>query len=249
MTGLEIAALIALLAGTGMQYKANTDAARRRAEETQRALGRQDQLERQAEGKALENAKEFATDNRAAQQDQMAADLTEQFIKPVESAQQINATQSTTQGNVSNDYAAAKAKSSLETLKSAEALARLLGKTTAAGRLRQNEAVRMANTAAGIDRLGSFSRGNAAADELAIRNAGTPNAEMMLGGQVLTGLGTMGLASGAGSAGSVAAGGSGVTGTASQSYSTAAPIGTATAGTGMTATGATRLRIPARFRW
>jgi hypothetical protein len=210
MTGLEIAALIAMLAGSAMQYKANTDAARRQEQQTREALARQDGLQRSAEKRALTTAGEFSTDKRAADQAQIEADLTQEFVKPVESAQQINASQSTTQGNVSKDYTAAKAASSVRTMKTAEALARLLGKTTAAGRLRTNESIKVADAAADIDRLGSFSRGQAGADQIAIQAAGRPNAELMLGGSMLQAAGGATLAGGSdGTIGKLFGGGGG----------------------------------------
>lgn len=196
MTGLEIAALISMLGGTAMQYKAANDASKRATQETLRSLARQDALQRQAEKKAMDTAQEFAPEDRAAAQDQIEAELTEQFINPVESAQQINNAQTTTQGNVSGDYTAAKAKSNVEQMKVAQALARLMGKTTAAGRLRTNEALKMSDAASDIDRLSNFSRGQLAADQVAINAAARPDAGMMYGGQLLSGLGSIGLAGG-----------------------------------------------------
>lgn len=235
ISGTTIAAIAAMVAGAAMQYKAQTDAQKRRTEETQRSLARQDELQKQAEAKALGQAKEFNTDDRAQAQDAIEQELTQEFSKPVESAQQINSAQSTTQGNVSGDYTAAKAKSSVEQLKNAQALARLMAKTTAAGRLRGNEAIRMADTAAGIDRLGSFSRGQAGADQIAIQNAGTPDAGMQLAGGLLSAAGSYGLMSGGSAATGATAGGSGVSATNS--------------GIGMQATGGTGLKMPKSFVW
>lgn len=248
MDPVTIGALVAMVAGAGMQYKASNDAAKRQAAETRAALARQAELQKQAEAKALGQAKEFNTNDRAAAQDQIAQELTQEFIKPVESAQQINAAQSTTQGAVSNDYTTAKAKSNAETMKAAEFVARLLGKTTAAGRLRNNEAIRMADTASGIDRLGNFSRGQAGADQIAIHAAGRPDAGMQLAGGLLSAAGAAGL-SGAFS-GAKAAGGTGVGATASTAGSVSAPIAAnTTGGIGFTGAGRVGARIPASFVW
>lgn len=209
---LAIAGVIAMLAGAGMQYKASSDAASRQAREIQSALARQRDLQLQAEGKAMKTAKEFAPEDRKQQQDALERQFTDDFQKPVESAQQINNAQSTTQGNVSSDYVAAKAASNANQMTQAEQLARLLGKTTAAGRLRTNESIKVADAAAGIDRLGSFSRGKMAADQIGIQAAGRPNPGMVLGGSVLGALGASGLA---------AAGGAANAGTAAQYGTTA----------------------------
>lgn len=196
--------IIAMLGGTALQYKAANDASKRATQETLRSLARQDQFQRQAEKKAMDTAQEFAPQDRAAAQDRIEAELSEQFIKPVESAQQINNAQTTTQGNVSDDYTAAKTKSNAEQMATAQTLARLMGKTTAAGRLRSNEALRMADTASDIDRLGNFSRGQAAVDEIAIKAAARPDAGLQLAGGLLSAIGGYGLMQGAGTAGTVA---------------------------------------------
>lgn len=239
MTGFEIAALIAMLAGSGMQYKANKDAERRQEQATREALARQAELQKKAETKALTTADGFSTDKRDAEQAQIEANLTGELIKPVAEAQQINAAQSTTQGNVSNDYTAAKAASNVQQMKTAEALARLLGKTTAAGRLRTNEAIRMTDAAAEIDRLGNFSRGQSGADQIGIQAAGRPNAGLVLGGSLLTAAGGAALAGGAnGTIGKLFGGGggnlgTGVGATTSNSFNTAAPIANTTGGVGL----------------
>jgi hypothetical protein len=226
MTGLEIAALIAMLAGTAVQYKATTDARDRQDQATRDALMRQNDLQQQAEKKALGQAQEFNTDSRAQQQGQIEQQMAQDFAAPAESAQQIHAQQATTQGDVSKDYSTAKAAADVNTLKNARALAGLLAKTTSANRLRGNEAIRMADTAAGIDRLGSFSRGQAAADNIGINIAGRPDAGLMLAGGALQSAGGAYLGSGAGAGGGegAAAGELG-----SGTYQTPIPTGTGTA--------------------
>lgn len=196
MTGLEIAALIAMLAGTAVQYKTTDDASKRAAAATRQALQRQDELQQQAEKKATETAKTFNPADRAQAQADIETQMAQEFARPAVEAQNINAAQSTTQGNVSDDYTAAKARSNVETLKSAEALARLLGKTQGANRLRSDEALRMADSAAGIDRIGRFSRGDAAVDQLAINNAARPDATMQLVGGLLSTAGAAGMSYG-----------------------------------------------------
>lgn len=196
ISGATIASLIAMAASAAMQYKASTDAAKRSTAQTQLALQRQTDLQRQAEAKALGQAEEFAAPERADAQQTIEQELTDEFIKPVENSAEMNAKATTTQGNVSDDYTTAKATSTVNLAKNARMLAGLLGKTTAAGRLRQNEAIDMANTAAGIDRLGSFSRGQAGADQIAIQAAGQPNAGLQLAGGLLGAVGSYGLSGG-----------------------------------------------------
>jgi hypothetical protein len=248
MGALEIAALIAMLAGTAVQYKTSTDATKRANDVAMNSMLRNSDLQQQAEKKAMDTAKTFNADDRIKEQGQIEQQLTQQFAAPAAEAQAINSAQATTQGDVSKDYTAAKAKSDIQQMNSLHALAQLMGKTTAAGRLRTNEAVRVADAAGGVDRLGSFARNNAAVDDLAMRNAARPDANDQLVGGLLSAAGSAGLAYG-GSARS--AGGTGVGATASTSGSASAPIAGSTTGSyGFQPTGATGFKtksLPAIF--
>ena len=196
MTGLEIAALVALIASAGVQYKASTDAQERQQQEIQRSLEAQEKLQREAETKALTTAKTYDPKDRMAEQAAIENAISTELLAPVSESQQIRAQQQTTQGNVSDDYTTAKAKSDVNAIKSAEQLARLLGKTTSSNRLRMNEGIRLMDTGQGIDQLNSFSRGQQAADRIAIQQAGNIDPGMVFAGQLLGAAGSAGLAYG-----------------------------------------------------
>lgn len=189
MDPFSIAALVAMLGGTALQYKASTDAAERQRRQIADSLARQRQFQMQAEKKAMDTAQEFSTDDRQKQQKQIEEEITADLTQPVMAAQEINNQTSTTQGDVSKDYDVAKAAANLNQIKSAEALARLLGRTTSATRLRQNEAIRLADTESDIRRLGNFARGQINADEIGIKQAGIPDAGMQLAGGLASALG------------------------------------------------------------
>lgn len=193
MDPFSIAALVAMVAGAGMQYKASTDATERQQREIQASLMRQKEFQKQAEKKALDTAATFETQKRAQQQEELATQIERSLIQPVAESQALRNDQATTQGDVSKDYVTAKAKSELETMKQAEGLARLLGKTTSAGRLRLNEGIRMMDAGMDVDRLGNFSRNQQAADQIAIQNAGVPDAGLSFAGSVLSALGSAGM--------------------------------------------------------
>lgn len=198
ISGTTMAALAAMVAGAAIQYKASSDAQKRQREEIARSLEAQKELQMQAEAKALGAAGEYTTPKRAAEQAQLAADIEQSLINPVSESQAIRAQQSTTQGDVSSDYTAAKAKSDLETIKQAEQLARLLGKTTSAGRLRMNEGIRLMDTGQDVDRLAGFSRGQSGADNIAIQQAGLVDPGQVFLGSLLQTAGTAGMMSGGG---------------------------------------------------
>lgn len=204
-----IAALIAAIAGAALQQQAASDARRSQQRLIQENLMRQQGFQREAEQAALDRAKEFAPEVREDKQKQLEQEATQQMIQPVEQAAPAMQDQSAVQGNVSADYTAGRAKSQAEQLRSANALASILGKITGAGRLRQNEALGMAETGQLIDRLKSFSQGRGNAAQVGITRAGNPNGGMMLAGGLLQAGGTAAAAAGAGGG---AAGGSAWTG-------------------------------------
>lgn len=216
MTGLEIAALVAMIGGAGVQYKASTDAQERQQREIAASLEDQRSLQMEAEKKATGLAKEYETPKRAAEQDQIAANIEQSLIQPVSESQAIRSQEQTTQGDVSGEYKTAKATSDLETMKQAEQLARLLGRTTSASRLRMNEGIRMMDTGQDIDRLANFSRGRQSADNIAIQQAGNVDPGQMFLGSLLQTAGTAGMMSGGGSLSASGAGAKYGTGFGSQ---------------------------------
>lgn len=193
-----IAALIAAIAGAALQQKAASDARRNQQRQIQENLMRQQGFQREAEQAALDRAKEFAPELRQEKQQQLEQAATEQMIQPVEQAAPAMQDQSAVQGNVSADYTAGRAKSQAEQLRSANALASILGKITGAGRLRQNEALGMAETGQFIDRLKSFSQGSGNAAQIGITRAGNPNGGLMMAGGLLQTAGTAAAAAGSG---------------------------------------------------
>jgi hypothetical protein len=199
MTGFEIAALAALIGGSYMQYQANTDAARRQEEAIRQSLARQAELQKEAEKKAMDTANKFSGEDRVKEQSDIENAISTELMAPVSESQQIRSEQTTTQGNVSNDYSTAKAASTVASLKAAEKLARLLGKTTSANRLRMNEGIGIMDAGQTIDQLSSFSRGQHAADSIGIQVAGRPDAQKIFMGSLLQAAGSAGLAYSGGS--------------------------------------------------
>jgi hypothetical protein len=238
MTGLEIAALVAAVAGAGMQYNAAREAQARMEAETLRSLENQRRLQMQAEKKALDTAANYETPKRQAEQAQIAEQITQELIAPVSESQAIRQDQQTTQGNVSEDYLTAKAASDLNTLKQAEQIARLLGKTTSASRLRMNEGIRLMDAGMDIDRLNNFSRGQALADRIAINAAGQVDPGQMFLGALLQAGGSAGLSGGFGGKTTPSTGG-GLKATASPTgFNLASPSG----GLGLRPTGGVGLK-------
>lgn len=204
------AAIAALVASAALQQINSSMSASRQNKAAQEAMKRQRDYQMQAEKIAMDNVNDYQQDTRTENQEKIADELTENYYKPVEAAQTANALNATTQGNVSQDYQQAKSSADTFQQKTAQELARLLGRQNSAYRLRQNEAIKMAGNANDIARLNNFAKGRMNVDEYAIQAAGQPNPFLQLGSQILGMYG----ASALGGAGAGAAGTTGATGAA-----------------------------------
>lgn len=188
--------LLAMIGGTAMQMKSSSDAHKRQQQAMAESMRRQREYQMQAEQRAREASDGFDPNKREQDQSQIAEQVEQNLIKPVAETQAANDINSRATGNVSDDYNTAKTAASLNQLKNAEALARLLGKTTSAARLRQGEAINMGNAASDINRINGFARRQYDTDQLGIASAGVENPWMQGAGQLLSNAGNLGMMSG-----------------------------------------------------
>lgn len=188
-------AIGAALAGTGMQMYAQNRAARRAADASRAALERQRQFQRQAEQRAMTAAEQFQQPQRQQAQTEIEQQLTQRYQQPQREAAPINDLATRATGEVSDSYEAARAQSQANTQAAAERFARLLARTGAAQRLRFEEGLNLSNAANDISRIANFAQGQHAADQLGIHAAGQANPWLMLGGQLLSAVGTSAIGS------------------------------------------------------
>lgn len=182
-----------MVAGAATQRQAAVEAQERQQQAITNGLNAQEEFQKKAEKVALDKAKDFDPNERIKNQAQLEEQITTNLIAPVSESQKIRSENAGVQGDVSKDYSAAKATADLNTLKTAESMARLLGKTTSSNRLRMNEGIGMMDAGQSIDQLHSFSNGQKAADSIAIERAGMVNPNKIFAGQLLQSLGTAGL--------------------------------------------------------
>ena len=195
---LAIAGLIASLAGTAISYNSQQQAAKRANQASLDAMRRQQQYQRQAEQTALERAQDYRTENRQDEQEAIRQELEQDYSRPALAAQEINANAATTQGDVSGDYRAAKAKSDANVESLAKTFANLMARTNAAKQLSLNEGYRNADAASTIGRLQNFSQGQNVVDQMKIQEAANSGAAGNFLGQVLGAVGSAGMMYGAG---------------------------------------------------
>lgn len=194
---LAIAGLIASLAGTAISYNSQQQAAKRANAESLAAMRRQQEYQRQAEQAAMDRAQDYKTENRLEEQQEIQQEMEREYLAPTLSAQAINASTSTTQGDVSGDYKAAKTKSDANVESLAKTFANLMARTNSSKQLRLNEGYKMADTASSIGRLQNFSQGQSAVDQMKIQNVANSGSTGALIGGLLGTLGQAGMTYGA----------------------------------------------------
>ncbi|WP_103035308.1 hypothetical protein [Castellaniella caeni] len=202
MSYVAVAGAVVAALGAVAQNQAQQDAARRQQRSIQAELQRQQSFQRQAEQEALKRVDDYQPEARADRQKQIEQQATETLMQPVQDALPAMQDQSAVQGNVSSDYTAARAKSQADQMTAANELARIMGKITGAGRLRQDEAMKMLSTGQNIDMLKNFASGSQGVGQLESQTAGVPDGGMMLAGSLMQTLGSVGLAKGLSAAGS-----------------------------------------------
>lgn len=190
---LAIAGLIASLAGTAISYNSQQQAAKRANQASLDAMRRQQEYQRQAEQTALERANDYKTENRQEKQEAIRQELEQEYSAPALAAQEINANAATTQGDVSGDYRAAKAKSDANVENLAKTFASLMARTNAAKQLRLNEGYKNADAASTIGRLQNFAQGQNVVDQMKIQDVANSGATGNLLGGLLSTAGTAGM--------------------------------------------------------
>ena len=193
---LAIAGLIAMIAGSAMQYSSAQQASRRAQSENLAAMRRQQEYQKQAEKTALDRAQDYKTDDRLEEQHAIQNGMEQEYLEPTLSAQSINANAATTQGDVSGDYRAAKAKSDANVENLAKTFANLMARSNAAKQLRLNEGYKNADAASTIGRLQNFSQGQGNVDQMKIQEAANSGSGGEFLGSVLSALGSYGVMSG-----------------------------------------------------
>ena len=203
MCGWEIAAYIAAAAaaagGAYMQADAANDAADRQAAALNAAMEQQDQWNKKAEQKALDNAQEYDMEkrtNRLAEAMQDAGDSLTQSL--VTSREQIGLPDQAS-GKISDEFTADRSSKLADQFQKSVDMARLMGRMRGVQDMLGNEAVNNADYASQLGIISRNAQGDEAASKPGIIKAGKVNAGKATAGALMQSLGTSYLGSGLGS--------------------------------------------------
>lgn len=185
-----------------MQYQAQQKAADKQAAAiaaaSQNQLGYQEKINKIVE----QEAERYNPAERMAAQGDIERDMTSQYDAALAKAQDVGygSVNPLMQGALSSTYLKDASARTLKEGADAAELARLMAKIGSGTRLRQNEALRMNDTAQQIGLQANFARGQAGADELTAKVAAMadPKAQLLAG--ILGGFGTAGMTYGLSSA-------------------------------------------------
>ena len=203
MTGLEIAAIIAMVAGTAMQQYSQYSANKSAQKQLNQAMYQLDKDGKKITDVIDESAQDFEHDKRAAQQQELAQKVSDEIKGNVAESQALRNESQAVQGNVSNDYLTAREAANDKTMAASNAFADLVGKIRSAAQLRQNEGIGLMKTGQKVDQFARDARGNWQVGQARVNDALHSKDGLMAAGQIVCALGAaMGM--GAGFAGNAA---------------------------------------------
>lgn len=199
----ESAMVIAALAaagGTYMSTEAANAAAARQAEALNAAMEQQDQWNRKAEGKALENADQYDMTDRTQRFEDTRQQAGDSLIQSLVQSRNESPAPDQASGRLSESFTADKASKMADQFQKSVDNARLMGNMRGTGDMLNNESIMNADYASQLNTIGRNARGSYNAAQPGIINAGKVNSGQVALGSLISSLGTSYLASGLGSA-------------------------------------------------
>lgn len=193
-----VAALVASIAGAGLQYSAQQSALKKQQQTAVDAQRRQLAARNEATQIAARKAGEFDPGARQQQQQdiqqQLTGELDKQVAAPQITAQGVQVGTTLPSGAGGTAYLTAQAKEQAKATASLRELAALMGRIGGASQLREKEAVGIGDAAGAIGRVQNGAENIFGVDQVGIGAAGQPNVGMMLAGEALRAGGQYGMA-------------------------------------------------------
>lgn len=184
-TGLTIAALAAMAAGTGMQMSAQNKAAKKTKSAIIEAAARQNKVLDDKRAMTMDNLEQYAPEARAAAQEEAATTAEAGLVGELLRSSEEGITTPEATGKVSNEYQTNLAKSISDRMERSSKLAHLMSRFRAPNDMRFEENLKNADFASRQGGLDSLGRSYAATDNQLIQMAQQPDSRLMLLGNLL----------------------------------------------------------------
>jgi len=165
------------LASGALQMAMQNKAAERQRRATREAQARQTQFQDRARQVVDDSLQQYENPKRVEKGVTIEGEILDRHTDALDKAaeQGMGEVRQSVTGNVSDAYETSRAQSTKRRTENALALAKLMSKVAAPGRLRQDEALLMGDTASQLNTIGNFSRGQAGVDKIGIEEAGRGN--------------------------------------------------------------------------
>ena len=197
MTGLEIAAIIAMVAGTAMQQYSQYSANKAAQKQLNAAMYQLNDDGKKITDVINDAAQEFDNSKRQNQQQEIAQKVADDIKGNVAESQALRNESQAVQGNVSNDYLTAREAANDKTMATSNAFADLVGKIRSAAQLRQNEGFGMMKAGQLVDQFARDARGNWQVGQARVNDALHSKDGLKAAGQIVSALGAaMGMGAG-----------------------------------------------------
>lgn len=194
MCGWEIAAYVAAAAaaayGANQQAEAANEAADRQAAAMNAAMEQQDQWNRKAEGKALDNAQEYDTEKRTNRLEEAMQDAGDSLSKSLVTSREQIGLPDQASGKISDEFTADRSSKLADQFQKSVDMARLMGRMRGVQDMLGNEAVNNADYASQLGIIGRNAQGDYNAAQPGIALAGKVDAGKATTGALLQSLGT-----------------------------------------------------------
>lgn len=202
----ESALLIAALAAAGGSYmsaEASNAAAQRQADALNTALEKQDGFNRKAEAKAIDNAEQYDMTDRTKRFEDTRQAAGDSLVQSLIKSREESGAPSQASGRLSESFSSDRTSKLADQFQQSVDMARLMGKMRGTQDMLGNEAIMNADYASQLNTIGRNARGSYDAAQPGIISAGKVNSGQVAAGSLLSSLGTAGLGSAFGSAGSL----------------------------------------------
>lgn len=203
-TGAEAAAYAAavLAAGYGanQQAEAQNEAQQRQADALNAALAGQDEFNKMAERKAMENAQEYDMTDRTKRFEETRKEAGDSLVGSLVQSREQSVPIEQASGRVSDSFTSDRATKMADQFQKSVDMARLMGNMRGQQDMLGNEAIMNADYASQLNTIGRNARGTYDAAQPGILNAGKVDTGKVTTGAIAQSIGTAYLMNGLGSA-------------------------------------------------
>ena len=198
MDPVVIGGLIATIVGAAMQQYSQYSANKAAQAKLNDAMYQLNDDGKKINDVIAEATKDMDATKRYEQQQEIAKNVSDDLKENVAESQALRNESQTVQGNVSNDYTAARQAANEKTMATSNAFADLVGKIRSAAQLRQNEGINLTRAGQKVDQLARDARGNWQVGQVRVNDALHSKDDLKAAGAIIQAIGSVASMAGGG---------------------------------------------------